>query len=53
MKKFTLIIVAGAALVASLPTLPALGQEEGENKGLMAAMGRITFNRYCASCHLR
>ncbi len=51
MKKITRIIVAGAALVACLPTLSALGQEEGENKGFMAAMGRVTFNRYCASCH--
>lgn len=51
MNQTTRIVLIGAALVAGLAALPALAQEQGESKGFMAAMGRVTFNRYCASCH--
>lgn len=51
MRKTTLFVLLGAILVGGLSALPALAQEEAENKGFMAAVGRVTFNRYCASCH--
>jgi len=51
MNKTTRILAAGAVLLLCMPAMPALAQDDGENKGFMAAMGRVTFNRYCASCH--
>lgn len=47
-----LLAVVGAGLVLS--PAPAIAQEEvsaGEHPGFLAAKGRITFRRYCASCH--
>ena len=49
--RFVLVGVALAAVFSALSPLPALADEEGESKGFMSAMGRVTFNRYCASCH--
>lgn len=45
------IVLVGTALLVGLISLPAIAQESSENKGFSAAMGRVTFNRYCASCH--
>lgn len=45
------IVLVGTALVVCLMSLPAQAEEPTENKGFSAAMGRVTFNRYCASCH--
>jgi len=47
-----LLAAVGAGLV--LTPGPAIAQEEesmGEHPGFLAAKGRITFRRYCASCH--
>ncbi|MCP4202180.1 MAG: cytochrome c [bacterium] len=51
MKRISPVILTVAAIVTAISTLPALGEQEVENKGFMAAKGRVTFNRYCASCH--
>ena len=45
------IVLVGTALVVAFMSLPAQAEEPTENKGFSAAMGRVTFNRYCASCH--
>ncbi|MFQ5525528.1 MAG: c-type cytochrome [Thermoanaerobaculia bacterium] len=37
------------AFIAGVSALPA--QVDDENPGFMAAKGRVTFRRYCASCH--
>lgn len=51
MQTISRIIAIAAVLVAGVSPLPALAQEQAENKGFMAAVGRVTFQRYCASCH--
>jgi mono/diheme cytochrome c family protein len=40
-----------AALWLGLPGIASAQQETGEHPGFLAAKGRITFQRYCASCH--
>lgn len=42
---------AAVALVAGVTLLQAQDTVENENPGFMAAKGRVTFRRYCASCH--
>lgn len=51
MKKTAFIVLLGVTLIAGGSWVGAFAQDEGENKGLMASNGRLTFNRYCASCH--
>lgn len=43
--------LAALALIAAVSTLPAQEEASTENRGFMAAKGRVTFRRYCASCH--
>ena len=43
--------LAAMALIAAVSALPAEDQGDSENPGFMAAKGRVTFRRYCASCH--
>ena len=42
---------AALALVTAVAILPAQDEVETDNPGFMAAKGRVTFRRYCASCH--
>ncbi len=54
-----LTILLAAALAFALGPAPALAQEStgvteinaNEHPGFLAAKGRVTFRRYCASCH--
>jgi len=43
--------IAAAMLVVSLPADAVAQQETEESVGFAVASGRITFRRYCASCH--
>lgn len=51
MKTTRLLGIAAVALTAAVASLPAQDEAPAENKGFMAAKGRVTFQRYCASCH--
>lgn len=51
MKQLQRIALIVLVLTAGLTAVATLAQDEVENKGFMAAQGRVTFNRYCASCH--
>ena len=58
MKKSALFALFALAAGLTLLGPPALAQSERvhpdeEHPGFMAATGRITFQRYCASCHGR
>lgn len=47
-----LVAVAGASYLLVPTEAVAQGEEAaGEHPGFLAAKGRITFRRYCASCH--
>ena len=50
------LLILGAVVSAGLTLAPssATAQEDealGEHPGFLAAKGRVTFRRYCASCH--
>ena len=63
MKIKSLFPLVALAVTLSVSSLPALGQSgerqsdpdqpDQEHPGFMAATGRVTFQRYCASCHGR
>lgn len=49
-----LALVAAASTGIALTPAPAMAQEDDtvrEHPGFLAAKGRITYRRYCASCH--
>ncbi len=50
----TLLLAAVATVILVALPVPLAAQEESEdNVGFAVASGRITFQRYCASCHGR
>lgn len=51
MKSRRIFGFAAVALIAAVTSLPAQDEAGNENRGFMAAKGRLTFRRYCASCH--
>ncbi len=55
MKRTNIFGFGAVALIAAATFLPAqepaTDPDPGENRGFMAAKGRVTFRRYCASCH--
>lgn len=53
MKKGTLLLLSVALLGLAVQVMPASGQADDGHPGFLAASGRITFQRYCASCHGR
>lgn len=51
MRRTKIFGFAALALIAAASVLPAQDEVATENKGFMAAKGRVMFRRYCASCH--
>ena len=51
MKSRRILGFAAVALIAAVANLPAQDEAGDENRGFLAAKGRVTFRRYCASCH--